>query len=234
MPVGCSRKVHRALVWQERQGRDRAVRVPQPSAHRAAIVGERGAEDAAMVGQAAPVCACIGHDHPRRDAHGAPAMVAGDGRGQAAIPVDLRDEATRLDDLRLELDHEERSARPVPAHDVDRAASPQIENDTSGTTSHPARSAIRRDTASCRASWPAPMTRSRPAPSHRTAISTDTSTTRATARTAGRATRSRRPRSIRATVHRLTPASRATSLWRRPRRTRTARNARPTSWSFIS
>ena len=57
-----------------------------------------------MVREATAVGARVGNDDPGRDSLRVPAPIASNGRGQAAVPVDLGDQATRLDDLRLELD----------------------------------------------------------------------------------------------------------------------------------
>jgi hypothetical protein len=64
----------------------------------------------------------VGDDEPRRDGCGIPAAIRRDLPGEPHLPVEHHERVLDVDELRLELDDEQRARRRVPGKDVDRAA----------------------------------------------------------------------------------------------------------------
>ena len=85
----------------------------------------------------------------------------------------------------------------------------------------------RRTTSSTSRAWPSSRRRSRPSPSQRSTASIEASRAAASASRVSIVIPCRRPRSTRQTTERETPTARPRSSWRQPRRTRSARTARP-------
>ena len=63
----------------------------------------------------------LGHDHARGDGSGIPAEVAPDPRREAALAIERPEQLAHVDDLGLELDHEQRPPRRMPAEKIDHA-----------------------------------------------------------------------------------------------------------------
>ena len=77
-----------------------------------------------MLGEPAPVRLRVEDDDPGCDVRRDPAVVAGDPACESDARAHGRDQRLRIDDLGLELDHEQTSRSGVPRKDVDDPALP--------------------------------------------------------------------------------------------------------------
>lgn len=69
-----------------------------------------------------PVGVVLRQDDPRRHARRVPTTRTSDLRREAPLPIDSRQQLLDIDELRLELDHEEHPTPRMPREDVDRAS----------------------------------------------------------------------------------------------------------------
>jgi hypothetical protein len=107
--------------WQEAQGVDPAVWVPQPATHRASVEGELGAKHRRVGCDSAPVGSALGEDDPSRDRGRIPAPVARDRRRESPTSVGRSHQVVDVDEFRLQLDDEQDSSARVPREDIDDA-----------------------------------------------------------------------------------------------------------------
>ena len=71
------------------------------------------------------VGARVGQDHPCRDADRSPGAIVGDRTGESLLPVERPKHFVDVDQLRLELDDQQRAGGRVPRELVDDAALPE-------------------------------------------------------------------------------------------------------------
>ena len=122
----------------EDEARRRSVRSPQPPSDRLAAHRKRGVEHGSVARDPPPRCRRCGEHEQTRDRAWSPrrplvcdrrrvsVRPRKDDRRKAHLLVELAEGRLDGDQLRLDLDHEQRVALDVPAHDVDRAALTEV------------------------------------------------------------------------------------------------------------
>jgi hypothetical protein len=75
-----------------------------------------------VLAQPAAVRRALGHGNPGAHGDRLPAEVAHHLRREASVAIDRPDQTLHVDDLRLQLDDEQRPGRSQPGHDVDHPA----------------------------------------------------------------------------------------------------------------
>ena len=175
-----------------------------------------------------PVGPAVGNDQPRGHRARCPAPAVADNGRQSSLSIERPDQLVDVGELRLQLDDEQGAASLMPRQDVDDA-SLAVDREGHLWRKDPAgqRAWNRRATCSWSAECRRFISRSRSPARHRAARSTRISRTAATALIVSIDWRPRCPRSSLETTDWDTPASRATSTCRRPRRCRTSRIAEP-------
>src|SRR4029079_10394357 len=98
-----------ARSWNERSGPQAAVRQQPPE-------GRGMFADPPMVGRA------VIHDQGRGASRGTPAEPTGNTGREPPLSIECAQRVADVDDLRLDLDDEERAGRVVPSQDVDQPA----------------------------------------------------------------------------------------------------------------
>lgn len=120
-PDGPPRATGRS-VWQEPQGIEDRRWVVEPALDRAAVSRERRPKHRPMLSDAAMIGAPVREHDPLRHDRRVPAAVARDQTCQSATPVGDREQPARIDQLRLDLDEQERATSRMPCHEIDDAA----------------------------------------------------------------------------------------------------------------
>ena len=215
-------------LWQETERVHRPGRVPQPGKDPAPVHGKLGPQRRGVRSDRSSVRPAVRHDHPRRDRHRIPPRE----RATAAASRRLRSrgghELADVDDLGLQLDHQQDPACRVPREDVDDAAF-AVDREGDLRLRDPARKIPEENRAisSCIRAWRALTRRPRSPPCHRMTESSRASRAAVTARILPSGTLPRRPCSILRTTQRETPARTARSSWRQPFRVRIERRYQP-------
>ena len=185
-----------------------------------------------MCGDSRPIRPTCRDDDPGRDGQRIPPAVADDLTDQSGLLADLSDHLVDVDDVRLELDHEDGPPARMPGDDVDDTA-PRVEYDTSGAGPGGSSWANQRATSSWSCECLALSNRSRSPARQRGTRSTRTSRAAATRRRVSSENVPGCPRSSREIVARETPDRLARSACVHRRLILTARIADPNRWSSM-
>jgi hypothetical protein len=113
--------VRKLLDWQETKSPDRAVRSTEPSSHRIAVLRELRAERKAMARDRSPARPTLGDDDPATDDPRCPAPASRDPRGKPQPDVHRGHQVVHVDQLGLQLDHEQGPVVGMPGQGVDDA-----------------------------------------------------------------------------------------------------------------
>lgn len=103
-------------------GSDGADRAPQPRSHRATIRREGVGEEGAMSIHPASIGAVLSDDHPAGDGRWIKPSVACDPPSETPLPVKIADQLLGVDDVGLQLRHEQYSTGRVPGEHIDDPA----------------------------------------------------------------------------------------------------------------
>lgn len=108
-----------ALGWQERQGHQRPARCCQPPSNAPPIVGQASTDNRSMLPEAPVIRSALRDEHPPGDVRGAPAAVQRDLRREAKLPIERAEHLGDVDELRLQLNNEQRRRRRMPRQRID-------------------------------------------------------------------------------------------------------------------
>ncbi len=212
----------------QRQRRDRPVRRPKPGRHRPTIRRKRVPQHRPMARQSRAVRPAGRHDHPDRHRQRIPAAFTGDLPRESTPPTHLADQDVDVNDVRLQLDHDQGALARMPRQDIGHASLPEdrerdlrIQEPARQVLGEPARDRL------VQSGMPTVDETIEIGTLDRAVTLIWTSSSRATSSSVPRTMRSRWPRSIREMTERSTPTRGARSSWRQPRRTRTARRRAP-------
>ena len=102
--------------------RQRALsRSSQPRRDRSPVARQCGPQHGSVGGHSFPIEASGRDDDPAGDDAGGPTSALGDLARQAQLPVERAEELVHVNHVRLQLDHEQRTSRPVPGKGVNHA-----------------------------------------------------------------------------------------------------------------
>jgi len=137
-------------IWDEGDGGDLTARCPEIGRPATSRVGQDASDGSSMGGDPAPVRAARAHHQRDRGRCRRPSEPSRDLRRESPLPVERRQKLAEVDDLRFQLDHDQRGGRRVPGDQIDRATVAVDGERHLGTAQPPARS---KSPSTSSASW---------------------------------------------------------------------------------